>query len=235
MLLKVPTYLALNLNGSMHGQPVYKGKIHRYCGIITPSMIFAYMNNEHFFSLNGDGPPDTPVERFWLAASQNMPERSQLIVDCTYRGKAASLFVVLEVAHYLRELGRPEEALATLEAANPEGPLAAAFADLGEQRNWWWDGIARTYQMLGRYDEAVAAFRKGIDANENGSLNVSQTINLGHAHLRFGHPVDALASAAAFDSGKYSASPYGEMELRLVRGCALLALKRSVEAKAQLT
>jgi nitrite reductase/ring-hydroxylating ferredoxin subunit len=94
MLLKVPTYLALNLNGLMYGQPVYKGKIHRYCGIITPSMIFAYMNNEHFFSLNGDGPPDTPVERFWLAASQNMPERSQLIVDCTYRGKAASLFVV---------------------------------------------------------------------------------------------------------------------------------------------
>ena len=145
-----------------------------------------------------------------------------------------SMTVLLEVSKYLRVLNRPEDALATLEAARPDGPQGAAFTDLDSQRNWWWDEMARTYQMLGRYDDAVAAFRSGIEGKEYGGLNVSQTINLSDTQLRFGHPADALATIAAFESGKYSISGYGEMQMRQVRGCAQIALGQAAAAKADL-
>ncbi len=143
---------------------------------------------------------------------------------------AASMEAVLRVASYQRLLGRPEEAVATLEAARPDGPMGKSFTDLATQENWWWDGIARSYAMLGRYDQAVEAFRQGIAAKEGGGLNVSQTINLGHTHLQFGHPERAMEAVATFAKGKYSASPYGEMELRLVRACAHAALGQLAEA-----
>lgn len=142
-----------------------------------------------------------------------------------------SLAAVNEISQYLRRLGRIEEAVATLEAARPDGPQGQSFADLDDYQNWWWDEIARNYQMLGRYDDAVAAFRKGIDAKEYAALNVSQTINLAYARLRFGHPAEALATVAAFEKEQYSASPFGEMQLHLVRGCAHAELGQSVAAK----
>jgi tetratricopeptide (TPR) repeat protein len=141
-----------------------------------------------------------------------------------------SLAVVLEVATTLRQLGRPEEALATLQAVDPEGPRAAKFNDLDDQRIWWWDGLARTHQLLGRYDDAVTAFRHAAQQQEDGGKNVSQTINLGHAQIRFGRPGDALKTIAAFEMGGYNASPYGLMELALVRGCARSMLTDSAVA-----
>lgn len=131
-----------------------------------------------------------------------------------------SLAVVLEVATTLRHLGRPEEALATLRAVDPEGPRAAEFNDLADYRLWWWDGLARTHMLLGHYDEGVAAFRHAAGQEEGGGKNVSQTINLGHAQIRFGRAADALKTIAAFETGGYDASPYGRMQLTLVRGCA---------------
>ena len=145
-----------------------------------------------------------------------------------------SMAGVLLLSIHLRKLGRYEEALATLEAARPDGPLGSTFTDLAEQSNWWWDERARNYQVLGRYDEAVAAFGKGIDAKESGGLNVSQTINLGVAQLRFGHHADAINTIAAFTKGTYSISPFGEMQLRSVRGCATMATGDTVTAKADL-
>lgn len=131
-----------------------------------------------------------------------------------------SMAAVLDVASDLRRLGRPDEALATLRAASPEGSAAGSFNDLSDQANWWWDAMGRTYAMLGRYPDAVAAFRKGMDVKEGGAPNVSQTINLAFAQIRFGHPVDAVATLAPLDATKTQISPYGEMEKRSARGCA---------------
>jgi tetratricopeptide (TPR) repeat protein len=141
------------------------------------------------------------------------------------------LAAMVEISQQLRQLGRAEEAVATLEAARPDGPLGKSFTDLGEYQTWWWDALAYSYQALGRYDDAVAAFRKGIDAKEYAALNVSQTINLAAAQLRFGHPADALATVATFEKDKYSASPYGEMQLHVVRGCARMKLGQSAAAR----
>jgi tetratricopeptide (TPR) repeat protein len=138
---------------------------------------------------------------------------------------ANSLGPLLELSRYQRMLGQVKEALATLESARPDGPGGKDFIDLDERKNWWWDEMARSYQMLGRYDDAVSAFDKAIAAQEDGNPNVSQTINLGHAHLRFGHPERALKTVAVFDASSHSASAYGKMEMRLVRGCAQAALR----------
>ncbi len=142
---------------------------------------------------------------------------------------SGSLYALLDVSRYLRLLGRYDEALATLEAARPDAQ-GAAFTDLEKQLNWYWDEMARLYERLGRYDDAVATFHKAIDAKEDGGRNVSQTINLGEAQLRFGRDAEALATIKAFDTGGYGISAFGEMELRVARGCALIALGQTAAA-----
>jgi len=145
-----------------------------------------------------------------------------------------SMEAVLELANYLRQLGRPEEALATLEAAHPDRVHAVTFTDLDDFRNWWWDSLSKTYAMLGRNDEAISAMRKAGAISERGGVNVSQALNLGHLLLELGKPVEALETVSVFDDGKHDIAPYGEMVLRLVRGCALLVLGRAETAKSDL-
>jgi tetratricopeptide (TPR) repeat protein len=131
-----------------------------------------------------------------------------------------SLNVTVTIARRLRLLGRGEEALSTLEAVRPDGPQGATFTDLDRARNWWWDGMAHAYAFLGRYEDAVTAFRAGIDAKENGGANISQTFNLAALQVRFGHHAEALKTLAAFDASNVAPSTFGWTVYRLVRGCA---------------
>ncbi|MEG3180363.1 hypothetical protein [Sphingomonas sp. LT1P40] len=123
----------------------------------------------------------------------------------------------------LRALGRPKEALELLEAARAGGKKIEDYADADEFRNWWWDAMARTQEMMGNADATFVAFTQGAGEKENGGDNVSQTINLAHAQNRFGRHADALKTLPSTDKG-FSASPYGAMEMRLARGCANAAL-----------
>lgn len=145
-----------------------------------------------------------------------------------------SLGAVNDLASLLRLLGRPEESVATLEATRPDGPQRALLTDLDDQENWWWDGLARSYLILGRYDDAVAAFRVGMKSTSEGSVNVSQTINLAAAQLRFHHPDQALETLSVFKAGEYSASPYGEMQIRVVRGCVYSLQNNKAAAQAEI-
>ena len=58
--------------------------------------------------------------------------------------------------------------------------------------------------------------------NENGTINVSQAINLGDQYVAYDRPNDALAAVAALDFSR--ASPYGRVALEYVRACALFRL-----------
>jgi tetratricopeptide (TPR) repeat protein len=131
-----------------------------------------------------------------------------------------SLDVVIELAGIQRLLGRPDDALATLNAADPTRAGAATYTDKADQLNWWWDEVARAREQAGQFDAAVAALRQGIAAPEGGGANVSQTINLADLQLRLGRYEDALETLAVFEREKRPVSPYGEMELRYARGCA---------------
>lgn len=146
---------------------------------------------------------------------------------------ATSLSAVLHIARDMHALGQPQASLATLLAADPT-KTGNSFTDLTEQANWWWNDVAMTYRILGRYDDMVTSYRAAINSQKSGKLNVSQTINLGYGQLRFGRPKEALATLAAFDNGKYDASPFGEMQLRVTRGCALALDGQAEAAKADL-
>lgn len=161
-------------------------------------------------------------------------ERQAADLEKRSLARPALLDLPIQLAATQRTLGQPEKALATLEAARPEGALAKQFSDRADQINWWWDGLARTYEQLGRYENAVDAYRHAISLGEMGSANVSQSINLAYLHTRFGHPQDALAVLEPFASGQLRASPYGMMEYRLAHGCAAQALGRQDLAAADL-
>ena len=121
----------------------------------------------------------------------------------------------------LRRLGRPKEAIATLETVRARIGDADAFVDREERLPWWWNALAYAHADLGEYDATMAAFHAGAAVNENGVPNVSQYINLADAELKFGHYDKALQALADFDTRARAASPFGVMQVRAIRGCAL--------------
>jgi tetratricopeptide (TPR) repeat protein len=141
---------------------------------------------------------------------------------------------IYEAAGNLRQLGRPAEALALLLAAAPRLDVPNGFTDRLDNLSWYWNALANSYLMLGRYDEGMATLAKGASTDEHGNPNISQLLNMAETQLLHGHPEDALRSVAAFDDPTRKRSPYGEMVLRFVRGCALATLGRAGEAQADL-
>jgi hypothetical protein len=146
---------------------------------------------------------------------------------------------VIAVAQDLRQLDRPQEALDVLDIVRntigSDGGSGKGFTDADEQMNWWWDGLARTYAMLGRYDDMVIALQTGANKKEGEAANVSQIINLAQMQTRFGKPREALKTLAVFDTREErSMSPYGAMEMRFARGCANVKAGRKDAVAADL-
>lgn len=127
---------------------------------------------------------------------------------------------VIDTATYLRVLGRPADANATLEAVRERVTTLKDFRDRNEWAIWWWNGLSNGSWMLGRIDDAATALRGGVAETERGRANVSQTINLSDLQLMAGRPADALATLLVFDGKSYEASNYGLMQVAMDRGCA---------------
>jgi tetratricopeptide (TPR) repeat protein len=145
------------------------------------------------------------------------------------------LTLPIQLATAQRAIGEADKARVTLEAARPYGVLEKQFSDRDSQLNWWWDGLARTYEQLGRYEDGVAAYRQAIASGESGRVNVSQTINLAYLQSRFGHHDAALETLAPLGATiDTSASPYGTMEYRLAHGCAAQGAGQTDLAEADL-
>ena len=125
----------------------------------------------------------------------------------------------LAAASMLRLLGRPAEALALLEASRPQLNKPEALKD-ADALEWWWDELGRAQSALNRPDAAFDAYGRGAQIDEDGALNVSQVINLATVQVEAGRSVDALRTLKAFDDPKRRASPFGDMQMRLARGCA---------------
>ncbi len=125
----------------------------------------------------------------------------------------------LAAASMLRLLGRPAEALALLEASRPQLKKPEALKD-ADALEWWWDELGRAQSALNRPDAAFDAYGRGAQIDEDGALNVSQVINLATVQVEAGRSADALKTLKAFDDPKRRASPFGDMQMRLARGCA---------------
>ena len=113
---------------------------------------------------------------FVLQESERVPEAIEVLEDLRKRGQASSSMKTT-LARLLTETGRTSEALAILT------PLAGGSADPDVLNAY---GIALSES--GRRDEAVAQFRRVIDADAN---NAPAYQNLGIAALRANDPSEA--------------------------------------------
>ncbi|WP_296613606.1 hypothetical protein [Sphingomonas sp.] len=133
----------------------------------------------------------------------------------------------------LHRLGRNDEAIALLKAAEPRIATPDAFDDIEDKLPWFWNALGYAYLATGKYDEMVDAFTRGGQLKENGVPNVSQIINLADQQVVFGHAKEALATLDRMGTSP-DASPYGLMQVRLVRGCAYAELGQLDKARADL-
>ncbi|WEK44566.1 MAG: hypothetical protein P0Y64_07200 [Candidatus Sphingomonas colombiensis] len=136
---------------------------------------------------------------------------------------------VVDMSGYLRSLGRPKEALAALDAIRPLVESGKAV-DQDDRLIWWWDEQSRAHAMLGDYTKAIDALRVGGKLRESGTLNVSQVINLSQAQLEFGDAAGALDTISVFAKDGRSASPFGQMQVAMARGCALVRTGKAADA-----
>ncbi|MGC6328448.1 hypothetical protein [Rhizorhabdus sp. FW153] len=160
--------------------------------------------------------PLLPADIDFRAARERELERAREIAASHMH----SLGAVVAIAQHLRRLGRPEEAVATLEAFAPEGALAGSYSDRDVQTRWFWDEMARNLRRAGRPEQAVAALARGLGASQDGGPNVDQGINLVFLHVRYGQPAAALAAAKTVGLDNKDLSAFGLMELRAGQGCA---------------
>jgi len=164
--------------------------------------------------------------------------RSALERECKRLAKVSannprSLGVRVQYGYSLLQAGRftdllelTDDVIARVDAAPPD---AAPFDDVADQLNWIYNHKSATLRALGRWDEALTVMQAGRRLEEDGSINVSQAINLGWHYVDLGRPKDALGSLDGIDWA-HSLSPYGRMQLQHVRYRAYLQLANAPEA-----
>jgi len=158
--------------------------------------------------------------------------------ECKRLGKMAednprSLGVRVQYGYALLEAGRFTELLALTDeiiakaAAAPSGE--APFDDMADQLNWIYNHKAAALRSLARWEEALAVMESARVQVDEGSINVSQAINLGWHYVDYGKPENALKAIDGIDWA-HSLSAYGRMQLQYVRYRAYLELGNAKEA-----
>jgi len=144
-----------------------------------------------------------------------------------------SLGVRVQYGYALLQAGRFAELQALAEeviARVADAPSdAAPYDDISDQLNWIYNHKAASLRAMGKWDDALIVMQAGRRQQEDGSLNVSQAINLGWHFVDYGTPQNALDSLEGIDWAR-SLSPYGRMQLQHVRYRAYLQLGNSREA-----
>jgi tetratricopeptide (TPR) repeat protein len=171
---------------------------------------------------------DRPVD--FLAAVEADLARHRAMLD----RYPHALSVINAEAMDLYRLGRNDDAIALLNATKPHLATPDAFDDLERMLPWFWNALGYAYLATGKYDEMVDSFAKGGQLKENGAPNVSQMINLADQQVVFGRAKEALATLDRMGAAP-DASPYGLMQVRIVRGCAYAELGQVDKARADLS
>jgi len=149
------------------------------------------------------------------AASQ--PDRLDPRVQMSY--------AMLTLGMHQEVIALADETVATIAAA----PLdQVPFVDL-DQQVWLMNNRTNALRRLGRTDEALAELVRASQLGENGQINVSQALNLGHFYCDLDRPADALAAIASVGE----MSGYGRMVRTGVELCAAVRNKdRAVTERA---
>lgn len=160
-------------------------------------------------------------------------ERERKRLAKAVSGNPRSLSVRVQYGYTLLNAGKFAELLALTKdviarvGAAPEG--SPAYDDIPDQLNWIYNHQASALCALGRWEEALTAMEAGRHKEEDGSVNVSQAINLGWHYVDYGRPKDALEALDGIDWA-HSLSPFGRMQLQHVRYRAYLQLANAQEA-----
>ncbi|MCD9028826.1 hypothetical protein LDO26_11470 [Luteimonas sp. BDR2-5] len=130
----------------------------------------------------------------------------------------------MELTYALLTAGRNDEALAEADAA-----LAALDGfDSQDDAIWLHNNRALALRRLARHDEALAELQRASEMREQGSINVSQVLNLGNFHTSLAQPQEALRVIEPV--GRMSG--YGRMVQALIQLDAALQLQRQADADA---
>jgi predicted Zn-dependent protease len=126
-------------------------------------------------------------------------------------------YAMLSLGMHQEVIALADETVATIAAA----PLdQVPFVDLDEQV-WLMNNRTNALRRLGRTDEALAELIRASQLDENGHINVSQALNLGHFYCDLDRPADALAAIASVGE----MSGYGRMVRTGVELCAAVRNK----------
>lgn len=171
------------------------------------------------------------------AWSFNVENATNRLVDTLQaRAEAAprDLELQSQLSYALLKAGRHQDVIAlanraldAIAAAPSDDP---AFDDIGDQV-WLMNNRAIALRRLGRTDEALAELVRASQLSEDGSINVSQALNLGAFHCSLGRPDDALQ---AISRAGGNVTGYGLMVSNGVRHCASLQKKDRKGAKRAL-
>jgi tetratricopeptide (TPR) repeat protein len=140
-------------------------------------------------------------------------------IDATLKVYPKRLSGQVARAKALLDLDRPDEALAVVDAAiaaaraNPD-----AFEDTDKNLAWAINTQQTALSVLGRGDEALEALEIAARVPENGTANISQTLNLAAAQIRVGRARAALNTAKSVSVS--NSSPYGRSVALWIVACA---------------
>ena len=135
-------------------------------------------------------------------------------------------YTLLEAGRFGEVLALTNEVIARVAAARANAP---AYDDIGEKLEWIYNHKAVSLRAMGRWEEALAIMEKGRRDPEDGTINVSQAINLGGHYIAFGKPQKALGALEGVDWAR-ALNPFGRMQLQHVRYNAYLDLGNTQEA-----
>lgn len=166
--------------------------------------------------------PRNALDRF---ASRRVAELRSRVLQAPEVSEA-----VFEQLLAMMMTGQYEEILILVDEVEARLAEGFAFSDADDGLSWIHDTGARAELRLGRFDQAVARYRRAAQTPESGVANVSQRINLAQMLTSLGRGDEAAVEAEAVGE---AISPYGRMVLATVRWrIARLQGKPDAEAAA---
>jgi tetratricopeptide (TPR) repeat protein len=192
--------------------------------IDAPEIILAFRVDKRFDGLVRARSGGFDIERVMKrerehigALREQHPKRLSHIVD--------ALELDVRDGHAGRALALADEVIARVAADG-----MAAYTDSDDHYIWVLNSRARALTRLGRWDDAVAQFRKAARRPENGGMNVSQVLNLARLLARLERPDDVEEAMEELGG----MSPFGRMQLALNRVMAAAAKGDAAALDAQL-
>jgi tetratricopeptide (TPR) repeat protein len=144
-----------------------------------------------------------------------------------------SLAVLLLLMRERQSLQEDNEVLALATAADKriaDSPASAPpYDDVKRNHRWILNAKANALANLGRFEEAVAEFRRAANLATEGDT-VSQAINLAWLLSKLDRPEDALAALPKTDA----ASDYGKMQIALVQVAVMMEQGNPTAARVYL-